>query len=109
MLPPRNPAKDELARFLASRRGRVQPKDVGLPEGGGRRAGGLRREEVAALSGISLAWYTRLEQGRDVRVSSITLERIAASLRLDAGERRHLFFLAGEKRAWLERYHADRP
>jgi len=55
----------------------------------------MRREEVAALAGLSLAWYTRLEQGRDIQLSPSALQRIADALKLDSGERRHLQHLAG--------------
>ena len=55
----------ELGSFLSSRRARLEPKEFGLPEGP-RRTPGLRREEVAVLSGVSVSWYTWLEQGRDL-------------------------------------------
>jgi transcriptional regulator with XRE-family HTH domain len=61
-----------------------------------RRTKGLRREEVAALSGVSLAWYTYLEQGRPIRVSEQVLDSIARALQLDHDERSYLFVLAGE-------------
>ncbi|WP_413787286.1 hypothetical protein [Pseudomonas sp. P5_152] len=48
----------ELAAFLRSRRERVTPEQAGLPAGGRRRTPGLRREEVAALAGVGLTWYT---------------------------------------------------
>ncbi len=84
----------ELAAFLRSRRARVAPEQVGLPRGQRRRTPGLRREEVALLSGVSPEWYTRLEQGRDIHVSVQLLESLARVLQLDADERRHLFLLA---------------
>nr|WP_163500439.1 helix-turn-helix transcriptional regulator [Halomonas socia] len=84
----------ELADFLRSRRERISPQDVGLPVGGRRRTPGLRREEVAALAGVGLSWYTWLEQGRDIKVSSTFLDNLARVLKLDATERRHLFLLA---------------
>ena len=68
---------------------------VGLPEHGQRRTPGLRREEVAALSGVSLTWFTWLEQGRDINVSAQVLDAIATALRFDRQERSHLFRLAG--------------
>ncbi len=81
-----------------------------------RRSPGLRREEVAMLSDVSATWYTWLEQGRPIRISSEALERIANVLRLDDDETAHLFVLAGvtrvngvsaapaldEMRSWLE-------
>jgi transcriptional regulator with XRE-family HTH domain len=72
----------------------VTPGDVGLPVGDRRRTPGLRREEVALLAGVSTSWYTWLEQGRDMRPSPSVLDAIARVLRLDAGERAHLFHLA---------------
>lgn len=82
----------ELARFLRSRRARISPADLGLPAGR-RRTPGLRREEVASAAGVSLTWYTWLEQGRDIHPSVIVLENIANALRLTAEERRYLFTL----------------
>lgn len=84
----------ELVAFLRSRRARLSPEQVGLPRGARRRTPGLRRGEVAALAGVSLEWYTRLEQGRDIHVSAHVLEDLASVLRLDADERTHLFLLA---------------
>ncbi|MDO5658181.1 MAG: helix-turn-helix transcriptional regulator [Paracoccus sp. (in: a-proteobacteria)] len=89
----RDRTRKELSDFLRSRRERLDPADVGLPATGRRRTPGLRREEVAALSGVGLAWYTWLEQGRDIGVSSTFLDNLARVLRLDAAERRYLFFL----------------
>jgi transcriptional regulator with XRE-family HTH domain len=84
----------ELAAFLRSRRARVSPEQVGLPGGTRRRTPGLRRAEVAQLSGVSPEWYTWLEQGRDIHVSAHVLECLASGLQLDANERAHLFLLA---------------
>jgi transcriptional regulator with XRE-family HTH domain len=72
----------------------VTPDDVGLPGGGRRRTPGLRREEVAQLAGVSMSWYTWLEQGRDMHPSQSVLDAIARVLRLTAAERAHLFHLA---------------
>ena len=85
----------ELASFLRSRRERVQPQDVGLPPGGRRRTPGLRREEVAQLSGVGVTWYTWLEQGRDINVSTQVVDAIARTLKLDRYEWAHLSTLAG--------------
>lgn len=85
--------KTELREFLTSRRAKIQPEDYGLPAGGKRRVTGLRREELAALAGVSLSWYTRLERGNAVGASDAVLDAIARTLRLDAMERRHLFDL----------------
>ncbi|HEV2673715.1 MAG TPA: helix-turn-helix transcriptional regulator [Aliidongia sp.] len=84
-----------LGAFLVCQRAKLRPETVGLPPGGRRRTPGLRREEVAQLSGLGVTWYTWLEQGRDIQVSTAALDRIAAALRLDATERAHLFVLAG--------------
>lgn len=90
----------ELSRFLRSRRLRLSPKHAGLQhiDVSRRRTKGLRREEVATLAGISLPWYTQLEQGRDIQVSDQVLESLARVLRLNPDERRHLFFLAQSRR-----------
>ena len=87
--------RDELRAFLRSRRARVSPADVGLPDGGARRrTPGLRREELAALAGVGVSWYTWLEQGRDIHPSPEVLDALARALRLDAAERATLFALA---------------
>ncbi|MEK4853131.1 helix-turn-helix transcriptional regulator [Paenibacillus sp. FSL H7-0756] len=87
--------RKELADFLRSRRSRVSPVEMGLQvEQSRRRTKGLRREEVSSLSGISLPWYTALEQGRDIHVSEQVLESLVRTLRLNSGERNHLLLLA---------------
>ena len=83
----------EFGAFLSSRRARLLPKEFGLPEGP-RRTPGLRREEVAVLAGVSVSWYTWLEQGRDVQPSPDALRRIAKVLRLDRVESAHLYALS---------------
>ena len=86
-------SRQELADFLKTRRARVLPEAAGhLP--GRRRTQGLRREEVAAGAGVGLSWYTRLEQGKPIQVSTAFLENIARVLRLSEAERAHLFVLA---------------
>lgn len=85
----------ELAAFLRSRRERITPEQVGLPELGRRRTPGLRREEVAQLAGVGVTWYTWLEQGRDINASEQVLDAIARTLRLDVHEITHLYALAG--------------
>ena len=87
--------RSELAAFLRSRRERIRPEDVGLALGGRRRTPGLRREEVAQLAGVGVTWYTWLEQGRDINVSTQVLDAVARTLRLDRLERSHLYTLAG--------------
>src|SRR3954468_15704676 len=92
--PPSAARRSELADFLRDRRARVTPDSVGLPANGRRRTPGLRREEVAQLAGVGLSWYTWLEQGRDIRPSAEVLDALGRVLRLDTGERAHLFHLA---------------
>jgi len=87
----------ELGEFLKIRRARLLPQQVGLPSGSRRRTSGLRREEVAQLAGVSVDWYTRLEQGRDIHVSSHFLEELGKVLQLSTSERRHLFLLARQQ------------
>ena len=96
-MPQRSLVRDriELATFLRDRRAALTPLDVGLPNSGRRRTPGLRREEVAALAGVGLTWYTWFEQGRSVKVSAAFLKNVARALRLDAAEHAHLFSLAG--------------
>ncbi|WP_225882107.1 helix-turn-helix transcriptional regulator [Streptomyces aureocirculatus] len=84
----------ELATFLRGRRARVTPADVGMPPGPRRRTPGLRREEVAQLSGVGVTWYTWLEQGRPINASAQVLDAVARTLRLDRAEREHLYHLA---------------
>ncbi|MCO5400906.1 helix-turn-helix transcriptional regulator [Ralstonia soli] len=100
--------RNELGEFLRSRRGQLRPQDVGLPEGGGRRrTAGLRREEVAQLANISIDWYVRIEQGRDVRPSVATIEAIARALMLSPDERAHMRGLARAESAFTAS--AERP
>jgi len=89
--------KAQLSEFLRSCRDRLLPTDVGLPDRRRRRTPGLRREDVAALAGVSVTWYTWLEQGRDIQVSADVLERIATTLRLTATEREYLFALVQKR------------
>jgi transcriptional regulator with XRE-family HTH domain len=90
------PADDlTLAAYLRAIRGRLVPESLGLPGGGVRRVPGLRREEVAVLGGLSVDYYTRLEQGREVSPGAAVLEGIADGLELEGDERDHLFALAG--------------
>src|SRR5262245_17737171 len=77
----------ELGDFVRAQRERLKPADVGLPAGPRRRTSGLRREEVAQLCGLSVTWYTWLEQGRDMMLSVAALARLARALRLGRGER----------------------
>ncbi|MFI7685154.1 helix-turn-helix transcriptional regulator [Streptomyces griseoaurantiacus] len=86
--------RTELRDFLRSRRARVSPEDVGIPATVRRRTPGLRREEVAQLAGIGITWYTWLEQGRPINVSSQVLDAVARTLFLSGAEREHLYRLA---------------
>lgn len=88
----------ELSEFLRTRRARLKPGDVGLPDfGRHRRVPGLRREELAQLAGVSVAYYTRLEQGNGRNVSAEVLDSIARALRLTDAEHAHLTHLAKPK------------
>lgn len=85
----------ELAEFLRARRDAVTPEQVGLPRGTSRRrTPGLRREEVAMLAGVSLTWYTWLEQGRRINASDDVLAAIGRALRLDDAGIEHLLAVA---------------
>jgi transcriptional regulator with XRE-family HTH domain len=84
-----------LADFLRARREALQPEEVGLPRGARRRTGGLRREEVAVLAGMSADYYSRLEQKRGPMPSEQILAAVARALRLSPSEREHLFALGG--------------
>lgn len=87
---PSSSRQGELGDFLRSRREKLTPKGVGLPDGRRRRTPGLRREEVAELAGIGVDWYVRLEQGRSVSPSAATIDALARALRLSKAEHRHL-------------------
>jgi transcriptional regulator with XRE-family HTH domain len=88
-------ARRELAHFLANRRARLTPQEVGLTSGRRRRVPGLRREEVAVLANVSETWYARLEQGQPINASPDVLDAISQALRLDGYEREYLFVLTG--------------
>lgn len=89
---------DDLAGFLRTRRSRVDPATVGIPTDSRRRVEGLRREEVAHLSGVSVDYYVRLEQGRATQPSEQVLDALARVLGLDETEREHLYRLARQRR-----------
>ncbi|MGW9551846.1 helix-turn-helix domain-containing protein [Citricoccus zhacaiensis] len=90
--PPDNRA--DIRDFLASRRAKLTPDQVGLPISARRRVPGLRREEVAVLAGVSTEWYTRLEKGHIAGVSDEVLAAVAHALRLNEEERTYLFDLS---------------
>ncbi|MFE9373632.1 helix-turn-helix domain-containing protein [Streptomyces sp. NPDC006711] len=101
--------RSELSEFLRSRRARLKPEDVGLRDHGRhRRVPGLRREELAQLAGVSVAYYTRLEQGNAQNVSVEVLDAIGRALRLNDIEQDHLTHLAKGK-AKKKRAAACRP
>src|SRR5947209_7946453 len=84
-----------LADFLRARRAALQPEDVGLARGSRRRAGGLRREEVALLAGMSADYYSRIEQQRGPMPSEQMLDALARGLNLSPSEREHPLALGG--------------
>ena len=89
--------RQELAEFLQALRQRSAPEAFGFPEGSRRRTKGLRREEVAQLSGMSPTWYTWIEQGREVNISADALDRLALALKLSRSERSYLFDMADRR------------
>jgi transcriptional regulator with XRE-family HTH domain len=89
----------QLAEFLKARRRQLTPEELGLPPVG-RRASGLRREEVAVISGVSVSWYTWLEQGRNVTPSREVLDALGRALRLSMAEQIYLRSLAGYSSSW---------
>ena len=93
-----NKRNKELGDFIKTRRAKISPGQAGLPEGTRRRTPGLRREEVAALAGIGVTWYTWLEQGRSIQVSVQVLESLARALMLNDDETEHLYALANQAR-----------
>lgn len=94
----------ELADFLSARRAQLSPPEVGLSdEVARRRVPGLRREELARLAGVSVDYYTRLEQGRSRSASRDVLDALAAALQLNDAERQHLHQLARPQPAHRKR------
>lgn len=91
--------RTEVSEFLRSRRDRITPDKVGIPSGSRRRVPGLRREEVAMLTGISVEYYARMERGDLSGVSSEVLGAVARALRLDEAETEHLHDLAHAARS----------
>jgi transcriptional regulator with XRE-family HTH domain len=86
----------EVRDFLTTRRAKITPARAGLPTSGTRRVAGLRRSEVAALAGMSVEYYAKLERGALAGVSAGVLDAIARALQLDDAERAHLLRLANE-------------
>ena len=87
----------ELGDFLRRRRQQTDPASVGLIRAGSRRTPGLRREEVSLLSGVSVTWYTWLEQGRDISPSAQVIDALARTLRLSDAEHEYALRLAGHR------------
>ncbi|MGW0982808.1 helix-turn-helix domain-containing protein [Streptomyces xiamenensis] len=85
---------NELGEYLRARRAAVDPETVGLPRGR-RRVPGLRREEVAILAGVSVDYYTRLEQGREKHPSLQLINALSRVLELSTDEQLHVYRLAG--------------
>lgn len=100
-----SPVDRQRAEFLRRCRARLDPAEFGLPRSRIKRTEGLRREDVASLSGVSACWYAWLEQGRDIRVSDEVLERLCDTLRLSEDERVYLFSLV-QHRVPRARHHA---
>jgi transcriptional regulator with XRE-family HTH domain len=86
--------RSEVREFLMTRRARVAPESVGIPAGGNRRVAGLRRSEAAALAGVSVEYYAKLERGAIAGASAAVLDALASALQLDDAERAHLLDLA---------------
>ncbi|WP_328674640.1 helix-turn-helix transcriptional regulator [Streptomyces sp. NBC_00322] len=100
--------RQELADFLRARRGQLSPREVGIEPGPRRRTPGLRREEVAQLSGVSVTWYTWLEQARDITVSGQVLDSLARALQLNPAEKLYMYTLA-DKQGVVRQETADAP
>jgi len=85
----------DLGQFLQTRRAKIQPKMLGMATAVNRRVPGLRRDEVAITADVSVDYYRRLEQGKELHPSEQILASLARTLRLTADEQRHLYSLAG--------------
>ncbi|MFG2725683.1 helix-turn-helix transcriptional regulator [Streptomyces canus] len=103
--------RNEIRDFLTSRRAGITPAQAGLPVYGSdsRRVPGLRREEVALLTGVSVDYYTRLERGNARGVSDSVLDNLARALHLTEAERTHLFDLVRAVNATARPRRAGRP
>jgi transcriptional regulator with XRE-family HTH domain len=89
-------AREGIGSYIQVWRRRLQPADVGMPAGLSRRTRGLRREELAALAGISVDYLVRLEQGRATNPSVQVLAALSRALQLTVEERDHLYTVAGQ-------------
>ncbi|WP_328862883.1 helix-turn-helix domain-containing protein [Streptomyces sp. NBC_00306] len=99
----------ELGEFLRSCRGRLDPGEAGVPRTARRRVPGLRREELALLAGVSVDYYTRLEQGRSRTASPEILDALATALHVDDTERAHMFDLAHRRPVQPQRARMSPP
>jgi transcriptional regulator with XRE-family HTH domain len=99
--------REALSTFLKTKRAQIKPESIGLPAGTRRRTPGLRREEVAQLAGVSTTWYTWLEQGRDIKVSSLVLDCISTALHLNHDEIDYLYDLALESKSEMTHLKRD--
>lgn len=99
---------EALSTFLKAKRTQIKPESIGLPAGTRRRTPGLRREEVAQLAGVSTTWYTWLEQGRDIKVSSSVLDCISTALQLNNDETNYLYDLALEAKSEITNLNRDK-
>jgi transcriptional regulator with XRE-family HTH domain len=99
---------EALSTFLKAKRAQIKPESIGLPVGTRRRTPGLRREEVAQLAGVSTTWYTWLEQGRDIKVSSSVLDCISTALQLNNDETDYLYDLALEAKSEITNPNRDK-
>ncbi len=95
--------RERLGSFLRAKRATIEPAQFDLPVFRRRRVPGLRREEIALLAGISVAWYTQLESGAPITVSPALIRRIADILALSALERAYIFSLAFEDLGAVDR------
>ncbi|KUJ37335.1 helix-turn-helix transcriptional regulator [Streptomyces sp. NPDC093228] len=94
-----------LGEFLRARRAAMDPEELGLHDVAPRRVPGLRREELAALAGVSVDYYTRLEQGRPISPSDSVLDALANALQLDPAERSYLNAVARPRSGGRHRGH----
>jgi transcriptional regulator with XRE-family HTH domain len=99
--------RQELADFLRTRREKIRPEEAGFCKTGRRRTPGLRREEVAELAGVGTAWYTWLEQAREIQPSAEVLSRLARALKLSPFEAQHLFSLSGRAYPGSDDHHVE--
>jgi transcriptional regulator with XRE-family HTH domain len=95
--PRTNSRRSDLGAFLRARRSALRPVDVGLADSDRRHVSGLRREEVAALAGISTTWYTWIEQGREINFSPDVLDNVGKALRMTADEIAYTKVLASDE------------